>query len=312
MESFATTLMYILIAVAVVYAVVLIVSSYKKTQKIFSEKTTKYLANYHTHTNLCDGHNTAEEMVQSAIDKGFFALGFSGHSHLSTEPEWTMSEEGEEEYIETVLALREKYKEQIQIWLGIEQDYWSDPSNLAVYDYVIGSVHSLVAEDTTWSSIDYSYDNFNYGVEHYFGGDRMAAVEKYFELVGNLYERTHCNVIGHFDLITIFNEMYFKEKGELFVDTENPRFIEAEKKALEKLVQTPVIFEINTGAIIRGKRTTPYPSERVLQFLSEHNTKVIISSDAHTVDALDGHFDEALKLVEKYHLNLVDKPKTYV
>ena len=34
-------------------------------------------ANYHTHTVLCDGKNTAEEMVQRALDLGFKYLGFS-------------------------------------------------------------------------------------------------------------------------------------------------------------------------------------------------------------------------------------------
>ena len=36
-------------------------------------------ANYHTHTVMCDGSNTAEEMVQQAISLGFEHLGFSGH-----------------------------------------------------------------------------------------------------------------------------------------------------------------------------------------------------------------------------------------
>ena len=37
------------------------------------------IANYHTHTTFCDGQNTAEEVVLSAIDKGFSSIGFSGH-----------------------------------------------------------------------------------------------------------------------------------------------------------------------------------------------------------------------------------------
>ena len=36
--------------------------------------------NYHTHTTYCDGVNTAEEMIQSAIEKRFSILGFSSHS----------------------------------------------------------------------------------------------------------------------------------------------------------------------------------------------------------------------------------------
>ncbi len=37
------------------------------------------IANFHTHTVFCDGRNTPEEVVLSAIEKGFSAIGFSGH-----------------------------------------------------------------------------------------------------------------------------------------------------------------------------------------------------------------------------------------
>ena len=39
------------------------------------------LYNYHTHTNYCDGKNTAEEIVKKAIELGLSELGFSGHSY---------------------------------------------------------------------------------------------------------------------------------------------------------------------------------------------------------------------------------------
>ena len=38
--------------------------------------------NFHTHTTFCDGAGTAEQMVVSAIEKGFGALGFSSHSDM--------------------------------------------------------------------------------------------------------------------------------------------------------------------------------------------------------------------------------------
>ena len=37
--------------------------------------------NLHSHTTFCDGKNSAEEMVVSAIDHGFDVFGFSGHSY---------------------------------------------------------------------------------------------------------------------------------------------------------------------------------------------------------------------------------------
>ena len=50
--------------------------------------------NFHTHTTFCDGSHSAEEMVLSAIEKGFTALGFSGHSQVKNSF-WSMTEEKE-------------------------------------------------------------------------------------------------------------------------------------------------------------------------------------------------------------------------
>lgn len=296
---------YVVIAlcvIAFVYTVYIVVSGYKRTKKFFSRSQ---YSDFHMHTTFCDGKDTPEDMVLAAIELGMPEMGFSAHSHLPSEPEWSLSEEGEAEYIKTILELKEKYKDKIDIRLGIEQDYWSSTEKLSAYEYVIGSVHSLNGEDTTWSSIDYTHENFLYGVDHYFGGDRIAAAEKYFELVSDLYEKTHCTIIGHFDLITIFNEKEIAETGKPFVDSGDPRFIAAERKALEKLAETPVIFEINTGGMSRGRMTHPYPSDRVLEYLGEHCIPVILSSDAHRKEDLLYGFREAEQLVEKYKLNIV-------
>ena len=72
--------------------------------------------NYHTHTNFCDGKHTAEEMVKAAIEKGFYRLGFSGHSYTSFDESYCMSEEGTQEYIREITRLKELYKEQIEIF----------------------------------------------------------------------------------------------------------------------------------------------------------------------------------------------------
>ena len=53
--------------------------------------------NFHTHTTYCDGKETAEQMVQAAIAKGFTRLGFSGHGFNDFRPEdqevWCMRPE---------------------------------------------------------------------------------------------------------------------------------------------------------------------------------------------------------------------------
>lgn len=301
-------IMYILIIVAILYAVWLVVSSYKRT-KAFFEKKIPPLTNFHTHTTYCDGECSAQEMLEAAIAQNMEAIGFSVHSHLDSEPDWTIDKNEMQLYVGELSNMQGDYEPKIRVLIGIEQDYWSreEDCDIEGIEYKIGSVHSLIEEDTTWSSVDYKPENTATCRDKYFDGDIYKMVERYFELVGDIYERTHCNIVGHFDLITKFNNLPNNEYN-LFIDVNDERYINAEQKALEKLSKAPVIFEINTGGMSRGYTTTPYPSERVLQYLGEHKIPVIFASDAHTTDTLLYGRDEVLKLVEKYNLELVNYP----
>ena len=91
--------------------------------------------NFHTHTQFCDGKNTAEEMVIAAINAGINVLGFSGHCIHPLNPEfykpvddiWHMPSDKIQDYVNEVLRLKDKYADKIQIMLGFEADYFSAP-----------------------------------------------------------------------------------------------------------------------------------------------------------------------------------------
>ena len=74
--------------------------------------------NLHTHTSFCDGKNSPEEMILSAIQKGFTALGFSGHSLFPFARSWHIAPREFSLYEKEILRLKEKYSSQIQILLG--------------------------------------------------------------------------------------------------------------------------------------------------------------------------------------------------
>ena len=81
--------------------------------------------NLHTHTERC-GHATGadEEFVLAAIDAGFTTLGFSDHTPFPYEDGYVngtkMLPEELDGYIASVLSLKEKYRDQIEILLGLE------------------------------------------------------------------------------------------------------------------------------------------------------------------------------------------------
>ena len=253
-----------------------------------------YKENFHTHTTYCDGKSTAEEMVLSAISKGFTALGFSGHSNFEFECGWCMSKEGTAEYIKTVNSLREKYADRINIYLGTEHDVLST-INKADYDYTLGAVHYLTFGDERYD-VDASAQCQLETAKKYFGGSMIDYAAAYFDEAGSILERTDADIVDHIDLVTKFNE-----HGELF-DTSDRRYIDACTDALDRLLPYGRPFEINTGAIARGKRETPYPSLDIARYIHSKGGYFILTSDCHNAAMLDCFFDEALRMYAGFNI----------
>jgi len=256
--------------------------------------------NYHTHTTFCDGKNTPEEMVLAALAAGCEELGFSGHSYLPFDPDWTMDPAVQKQYRNEILRLKQAYQDRISIRLGLEQDTCSELPEEGLYEYLIGAVH-CVFRDGHYLSVDASQKAQRDGVFQWYGGDPYAFVEDYYEAVSQVYEKTHCQILAHFDLITKFIEI------DDLIDPADARYVQAADRALEQVLETPMAIEINTGAISRGMRTAPYPEERLLARIGKARHPVILSSDSHAKDTIVYGFDRAIKLVEQYDLNLLTK-----
>lgn len=254
---------------------------------------TPFPQNLHTHTVFGDGKNTPEEMVLGAIRAGCRSLGFSEHSPMPPDADpdgWTMDAAREDEYRREVLRLREAYRDRLEIFLGLELDPDS-PAPTLPYDYLIGSSHG-VWKDGCYLSADADPESFVRGVREHFGGDYYAFAAACFQREAAFVLRCGCQIVGHFDLVTKFNE-----GGRLF-DESDPRYVRAALDALETAMERDVIFEINTGAISRGYRTLPYPSAFLLRAICEKGGRICITSDSHHADTITCSFPEAAALAE--------------
>ena len=248
------------------------------------------LSSYHTHSIYSDGKNTLEEMVLSAIENGCEEIGFSDHAPMIFDCSWSMDAEKVEQYKNEVLYLREKYKDKIRVYLGIEQDYYSIPAQ--GYDYVLGSVH-YVLKNGEYPPCDESGDVMRCFVDKHYGGDVYAYCEDYFKLVKDIYKKTKCQIIGHFDLITKFNEKL------PMIDINHPRYVKAIDDALSELFKSDAIFEVNTGAISRGYRTSSYPDDNTLDKIAKSGRSFVITSDTHNVGTVVSNFKEEMERLDK-------------
>ena len=245
------------------------------------------LANFHTHTTFCDGKATAEETVRRAIDLGFSSLGFSGHGYTPYDLRYCMKDT--EGYIAEITALKEKYREKIEIYLGVEEDSRAETQRDR-FDYIIGSCHYYESRGSLFP-IDSNYDYFSHGLEA-FDKNALLFAEKYYEHFSSYILSRRPDVIGHFDLITKFEEAH----ESIFFS--NPQYAPLAEKYLRIALGADSIFEVNTGAIARKLRTTPYPAENLLYIILKEGGRITLSADAHSLEGLDAAFSETAKMLK--------------
>lgn len=251
----------------------------------------KITQNLHTHTVYCDGKNTVDEMAQAAIDARLSSLGFSGHAFTPIDTSYCMKLEDYGKYAAEIDVCRKKYADRLEIFTGIEQDYYAVDPTVST-DFLIGSVHYIIKNGET-VPIDETREITDSAVSRLYGGDVYAYLEDYFSLVSGVYNKTSCDIVGHIDLCEKFNA-----DGSLF-DRNDPRYISAYKKAVERLVKCGCIFEINTGAMSRGYTDFPYPRGDILRYIGKCGGRITISSDSHSVDTVAYKFDEMVSFAKK-------------
>lgn len=243
-------------------------------------------SNLHTHSTFSDGKHTLEENVLSAIEKNMISLGFSDHSFTAPDTSYCMKEEQYDAYLETIAVLKAKYSRQISLFSGMELDYYSS-LDTSRFDYIIASVHYIV-KDGICHPIDHSAKQQTDCIKLAFDGDIFAMAQCYFDMLCEHVERTKPTLVGHFDVITKFGLM----------PEDDERYQRLASQALKRLIKTCPYIEVNTGAIARGLRKTPYPNPYLFDVLLKSGGEVVLSSDSHHKDNLIFHFDETVKLLK--------------
>lgn len=246
------------------------------------------LQNLHTHTSFCDGKNSIAQIVQSAIDLGMSSIGLSGHAALPFPCSWAMKAEDVPLYYTEARRQQALFAGKIPVYVGIEQDYYS-PTPAYPYEYIIGGVHYVKKNDRNYS-MDHSAQALMGAAKESYGGDLYGLAEDYYATVAKVADKTGCQIVAHFDLICKHNQ------DDCLFDTNHPRYRTAALDALDALCGKDLIFEINTGAMSRGVRTTPYPDKKLLLAMRQRNLPICICADSHSANTLLYAFREAAEL----------------
>lgn len=249
------------------------------------------MTNYHTHSTFCDGKASPREMVEFALEHGFTALGFSGHSPLPFANRFSIKDYPG--YCREIRSLQQEYAGRIDIRLGLEVDYipglhedFTPLKEQGGLDYVIGSVHLITVPGITPTCIDDLWyidgarcEPYDEGLLRFFGGDIRRAVRAYFDQQNAMLVRNRPDIVGHPDKIVMHN------RGRYFSEDE-PWYRSLALETIHLIRELGLICEINTRGIYKGRHADYYPGKWLIREMKPLHIPVIVSTDAHAPEDL--------------------------
>ncbi len=235
------------------------------------------IVDIHNHTPLCNhAKGSLEEYIKQAIINRTKYFGFSDHAPMEFDKKYRMSFEQMSLYEQEVKALKQKYIKDITILLGYEVDFLDNYMDKRVLnadvDHLIGSVHFLDG---------WGFDNPEF-IGHYKAKDIDKIWQDYFEAISKMAKNGYFDIVGHIDLIKVFNYLPKKEIKMVAKD------------AIKEIKKADMTIEINSAGLRKPCKEI-YPGTEIMELISEFDIPITFASDAHNPQDV-GY--EANKIVE--------------
>lgn len=223
-------------------------------------------ANYHTHTYRC-GHarGSDEQYVKAAIDAGFKVLGFSDHApyegiHIPTD---RMDMDQLDAYIDSLEALREKYKAHIEVKIGFEIEYF--PFLEDHYRHLLKRADYLIVGQHNPTFLDRDLDLY--------AGEEE--IETYGNLVVSAIESGLVSIVAHPDYFMIGRRSW-PANGDAVAH-----------RIAQAAAKHRIPLEINLNGLrygtkmVDGQSVHLYPYRRFWEIVAQHDVICIYGVDAH-------------------------------
>jgi histidinol-phosphatase (PHP family) len=271
-------------------------------------KTTSFVSVHGGHSGQFCHHATdsLEEIIQSYIAKQFPWVGITEHSPAISDellypdqraagltPEFLFNRFAG--YMKECRRLQEKYRSQIRIFAAMEIETYNGyeefiPALINRFqpDYIVGSVH-FVSD----MGFDYSREQYDQTVEAVGGIDQLYC--RYFDLQYEMIKLLQPAVVGHFDLIRIFDPGY-KERLLL------PEIMERIKRNLQLICELELIMDFNLRSLLKGA-DEPYISRVILEMAVEMGISVVPGDDSHGLGSVGANMEKAVAILRELGCN---------
>jgi histidinol-phosphatase (PHP family) len=221
-----------------------------------------------------------ESYVERAIDLGIDIYGFSEHAPMDFDEQYRLKFNEMTLYESDVNNLQKKYSDKIKILLGYEVDYLKGHIDRRVLnanvDYLIGSIHFL----GKWG-----FDNPEF-IDNYKNRNIDDIWQEYFNNIESMAKMGSFDIVGHLDLIKIFN----------FMPKKDIRLIAT--PALKAIKKSNMVIELNSAGLRKPTKEI-YPSPLLLELAYELDIPITFSSDAHAIGQVGFKYDKVTELAKK-------------
>ena len=254
-------------------------------------------SNLHQHSLFSDGKAEPEAYARKAIELGLTTIGFSEHSPLPFDNPFSLKEDRVNDYIKTIDALKEEYKDNLTIYRALEMDfipgmsedfsYWK---NHCQTDYLIGSIHLVQPDgfDELWFTDGPDFRIYDEGVQKFFDGDIKKAVKTFYRQTNKMIETQEFDIVGHIDKIKMHN------RGRFFSEDEK-WYQNLIDETLDLIKQKNLIVEVNTRGLYKKRSDSLFPDGLTLKKVKQLGIPILISSDAHQPGEMNQLFDYTQK-----------------
>ncbi len=237
-----------------------------------------------------------DRVVAAYVEQGFRWVGITEHmpsardSMLNPEERAEgLSALGTQErfgaYIEACRKLQTDRRDHIELFVAFEAEAYSDyepflESLLAKHqpDYIVGSVHHV-------GDVPFDVSRECYADAIAVAGDIETLYCDYFDLQYRLIRDFEPAVVGHFDLIRIFDPEYSQR-----LTPESVRIWDRVERNLHAVRDLGLILDFNVRALSKGQ-PEPYVTAPILQRACEMGIALVPGDDSHGVVSVGANVD---------------------
>lgn len=266
------------------------------------------ICDYHVHSEFSDDSDAPLiDIIHKAISLGLPKICITDHHDVDfvvQEPDGPDFQLDTDSYLSTLKELQSRYKDQIDIRIGVELGLMSHVVDHA-YDYVkkYPQFDFIIASSHLINGLDPYYPSY------FDGKDDSQAIHEYLEsILENISAFDHYCVYGHLDYIV----RYCPSGEKAFAFSEHRDLLEAIFKII---INKSKGIEINTGSLYKNM-SYPHPHIDILKLYKEMGGEIItVGSDAHDPKFLCYGFEDTvrdllLSLGYKYYCTYKDmKPE---